>query len=259
MRTGAARGSPGADRSGGKPVAPRCSGCPRRARAARRPDRRSAARACAARRRRVVAAGERERRGERAHRVPRCRDAVGALAPGSAPPPPSIVVALCRRGRARRCRARAARPASRACRPIRASPSSVVVPRRARRAAACGWRCSSSPAARPRLPRARRARGRAAADTHLHVVSPCPTEPAAARPRELPRAARASLRLGEQRRSSAGAVAGARSSCAQRRRARRRSRRSRRAARRDWRARCRATFPASSPAMRVKSRKPLAA
>ena len=73
----------------------------------------------------------------------------------------------------------------------------------------------------------------------------------------LPRPAR-SARVVEHR-GERSAVAGRRASRATRSSCAPIGRRARPAARRGWRARCRATSPASSPAMRVKSRKPLAA
>ena len=130
---------------------PRCrrSRCARRCRAAARPGRGSAARACAAR----PTAGTRRR--ESASTAVSGRNAVPAL--------PRNRSVFLHRNAARaghhhagevarvdaRCRASAAHPASRACRRHPAGRAPASRPWRARRAAARGWRCSSSPAAGP--------------------------------------------------------------------------------------------------------------
>ena len=142
---------------------------------------------------------------------------------------------------------------------VEQSASSVVVPRRERREQqrAIGDALRARQRDRARA-RARPARGRARAETSLVIALGSrgrrPRPPA--RRSALPRAAR---RRGarEQRFERRAIARGEHRGDAVELRAI--ARRSRAAARRDWRARCRATFPASSPAMRVKSRKPLAA
>ena len=185
-----------------------------------------------------------------------------AASTGNAPPAP-CTIDVARHAASRSTRTPSARSASQHPRRV------VGVEQVARRVVvACGQRREQQRAVGDALRagqrdrarrRARSARGRgspAAASRVIvrdHVAGPSAAGACDAHPTRARAARRARTALPAPRRRRRRASRSTRSSCVAE------CRDLGAAARRGWRARCRATSPASSPAMRVKSRKPLAA